>query len=151
MGSLEHRHRCWTCASTKLYCDWAASKSTFASYSACSRFSCYAGKAWSLAPLCGIAVYVSKMIFLKTKICFRKCAVVFRTARCYVHLGWFYYAYMATRPFHKTNDELEIQFQLPNPYFTSPLKQKLASVSCEVSPSSGTQLGFNSGGLGLNK
>ena len=37
--------------------------------------------------LCGIAVYVSKIIFLKTKIWFRKCAVVFRTARCYVHLG----------------------------------------------------------------
>ena len=150
MGSLEHRHRCWTCASTKLYCDWAASKSTFASYSACSRFSCYAGKAWSLAPLCGIAVYVSKMIFLETKIWLRKCAVVFRTARCYVHLGWFYYAYIATRPFHKQTTSLKFSFNYRIP-ISLPLKQKLASVSCEVSPSSGTQLGFNSGGLGLNK
>ena len=30
MGSLEHRHRCWTCDSTKPHSNWAASKSTFA-------------------------------------------------------------------------------------------------------------------------
>ena len=34
MGSLEHRHRWWTCDSTKPHCNWAASKSTFAWYSA---------------------------------------------------------------------------------------------------------------------
>ena len=62
--------------------------SWFAWYSASRRCLCRAGKATNLALLCGMDVYVSKMISLNTKIWLRKCAV-FRKAHSHVHLGCF--------------------------------------------------------------
>ena len=64
------------------------SLSWFAWYSASRRCLCRAGKAINLALLCGMDVYVSKVISLNTKIWLRKCAV-FRKAHSHVHLGCF--------------------------------------------------------------
>ena len=83
MGSLEHRHRWWTCDSTKPHCNWAASKSTFAWYSAWEFFVlCWQSMKLGTFMWIGRA-WCAKMISLKTKIWLRAMciSVVFYCAR----------------------------------------------------------------------